>query len=61
MALYQKWDVKNDFAYVLQLFSLISDSLVSVEQMYTLKIGFVTSVYFFFFTGRKQQGLRKGT
>ena len=30
MALYQKWDVKNDFAYVLQLFSLISDSLGSV-------------------------------
>ena len=27
MALYHKWDVKNDFAYVLQFFSLISDSL----------------------------------
>ena len=23
MALYHKWDVKNDFAYVLQFFSLI--------------------------------------
>ena len=30
MALYHKWDVKNDFAYVLQFFSLISDSLDSV-------------------------------
>ena len=30
MALYHKWDVKNDFAYVLQFFSLISDSLCSV-------------------------------
>jgi hypothetical protein len=27
MALYHKWDVKNDFAYVLQFLSLISDSL----------------------------------
>ena len=25
------WDVKNDFAYVLQFFSLISDSLGSVK------------------------------
>ena len=31
MALYHKWDVKNDFAYVLQFFSLISDSLGSVS------------------------------
>ena len=30
MALYHKWDVKNDFAYVLTFFSLISDSLGSV-------------------------------
>ena len=30
MALYHKWDVKNAFAYVLQFFSLISDSLGSV-------------------------------
>ena len=30
MALYHKWDVKNDFAYVLQFFSLISDSLGGV-------------------------------
>ena len=30
MALYHKWDIKNDFAYVLQFFSLISDSLGSV-------------------------------
>ena len=34
MALYDKWDVKNGFAYVLQFFSLISDSLggVSLER-----------------------------
>ena len=31
MALYHKWDVKNDCAYVLQFFSLISDSLDSVR------------------------------
>ena len=31
MALYQKWDVKNDFAHVLQFFSPISDSLGSVK------------------------------
>ena len=31
MALYHKWDVKNDFAYVLQFFSLISDGLGSVR------------------------------
>ena len=30
MVLYHKWDVKNDFAYVLQFFLLISDSLGSV-------------------------------
>ena len=31
MALCHKWDDKNDFAYVLQFFSLISDSLGSVS------------------------------
>ena len=31
MALYHKWDVKNDFANVLQFFSLISDGLGSVR------------------------------
>ena len=30
MALYNKWDVKNDFAYVLQFFSLIFDDLGDV-------------------------------
>ena len=30
MALYRKWDVKNDSTYVLQFFSLIFDSLGSV-------------------------------
>ena len=29
---YLKWDVKNDFAYVLQFFSLISDGLGSVHR-----------------------------
>jgi hypothetical protein len=33
MALYHKWDVKNDFAYVLQFFSLISDGLGSVKSI----------------------------
>ena len=27
MALYHKWDLKNDFAYVLQFFSIVSDGL----------------------------------
>ena len=31
MALCYKWDAKNDFAYVLQFFSLISDGLGSVQ------------------------------
>ena len=31
MALYHKWAVKNDFAYVLQFFSIISDVLVGVS------------------------------
>ena len=30
MALYHKWDVKNDFAYELQFFLLISDDLGGV-------------------------------
>ena len=30
MALYHKWDIKYDFAYVLQFFPLISDGLGSV-------------------------------
>ena len=33
MALYHTKDVKNDFAYVLQFLSLISDSLVSVPNV----------------------------
>ena len=36
MALYQKWDVKNYFAYVLQFFSLISDTLGSVPRIFRL-------------------------
>ena len=31
MALYHKWDVKNDFAYLLQVFSFIFDGLSSVK------------------------------
>ena len=31
MALYHKWDVKNDFAYVLQFFSLTSEGLGGVR------------------------------
>ena len=31
MALHHKWDIKNDFPYVLKFFSLISDSLGSVR------------------------------
>ncbi len=38
MALYHKWYVKNDFAYVLQFFSLISDGLGGV-------IGLVANKY----------------
>ena len=38
MALYHKWDVKNDFAYVLQFFSLISDSLGSVVDIQLPKV-----------------------
>ena len=33
MALYNKWDVKNGFAHVLQFFSLISDGLGGVTQV----------------------------
>ena len=33
MALCHKWDVKNDFAYVLQFFLLSSDSLGSVNRV----------------------------
>ena len=35
MALCHKWDVKNDFVYVLQFFSLISDGLGSVSVLRT--------------------------
>ena len=34
MALCHKWDVKNDFAYVLQFFSLISDGLGGVSTVF---------------------------
>ena len=33
LALYCKWNVKNDFAYVLQFFSLIFDSLGGVSSV----------------------------
>ena len=35
MVLCHKWDVKNDFAYVLQFFSLISEGLGSVTYLPT--------------------------
>ena len=38
MALYHKWNVKNDFAYVFTFFSLISDSLGSVEHSQNISI-----------------------
>ena len=38
MPLYHKWDVKNGFVYVLQVFSLISDGLGGV-------LGFTTVVH----------------
>ena len=38
------WDVKNDFAYVLQFFSLISDGLGSV-------VTYMTAFQLFFFSG----------
>ena len=34
MALHHKWDVKNDFAYGLQFFLLISDGLGSVAHVH---------------------------
>ena len=51
MALYHKWDVKNDFAYVLQFFSLISDSLGSVcnnDSLNSLNQKLVQCFYNFF-------------
>ena len=36
MALCHKWDVKNDFAYVFQFFSLISDSLGGVTRTHSI-------------------------
>ena len=36
MALYHKWDVKNDFTFVLQFFSLISDGLGGVNGVYKI-------------------------
>ena len=46
MALYHKWDVKNDFVYMLKFVSLISDNLGSVycrvpTQRVSLKAAFI--------------------
>ena len=49
MALYHKWDVKNDFAYVIQFFSLISDGLGSVHD--DIKQCALYVLYIFFFGG----------
>ena len=40
MTLYHKWDVKNGFAYVLKVFSLISDGLGGVPHITTCTPGF---------------------
>ena len=45
MALYQKWDVKNGFAFVLQFFSLISDSLAGVLLKKNVLGGFLSEMY----------------
>jgi hypothetical protein len=45
MAFYDKWDVKNDFAYVLQFFSLISDGLGSMH-------GYQFLIFFFYSNAR---------
>ena len=37
MATYDKWDVKNGFAFVLQFFSLISDGLGGALTKYIIK------------------------
>ena len=44
MALYRKWDVKNGFAFVLQIFSLISDGLGGVNEVETLQPNSYTNV-----------------
>ena len=45
MALYHKWNVKNDFAYKLQFFSLISDSLDSVYRDVEINTKFLKSCF----------------
>ena len=47
MALCHKWDVKNDFAYVLQFFSLISDILEVVWGEYGFHIVFTYGCFVF--------------
>ena len=44
MALYHKWDVKNDFAYVLQFFSIISDGLGGVTYIRPLLISWFRAI-----------------
>ena len=56
MALYHKWDVKNDIAYVLVFFSLISDNFGSVHlygssEMYTCSQVLLCYVIFTFARG----------
>ena len=38
MALYDKFDVKNDLVYVLKFFSLVSDSLGSVKSRMSIRM-----------------------
>ena len=45
MALYHKWDVKNGFTVVLQLFSLISDGLGGVCVMSLDQVPFILKFF----------------
>ena len=48
MALYHKWYVKKDFAYVLTFFSLISDSLGSVwNKLENIVFNFIIAISIF--------------
>ena len=43
MALYHKWNVKNDFTFVFQFFSLISDGLGGVMDILIIdQLGFAS-------------------
>ena len=60
---YHKWDLKNDFAYVLQFFSLISDGLGGVISSIVVVHNALKPFYNFGnkFKGKKQQSKAKKT